>query len=210
MANTMAKVITLVAGAGLTGTTAVADGSYHGYEAPSYTVEKVIDGAEVRSYAPHLLAVVRVEGERSAALRQGFQILAGYIFGGNQGAAKVAMTTPVAIEPEKIAMTVPVTQARDGNVWQISFMMPAAYTRDTLPKPNSDAIRFEEAPGDREIVLTFSGWATAGRIARHEEELRGIAASAGLTLAGPLRTYYYDDPFTLPWNRRNEVAFALR
>jgi hypothetical protein len=42
-----------------------------------------------------------------------------------------------------------------------------------------------------------------------EAELRGLAAQQGLTLgAGPFY-YFYDAPFTLPWNRRNEVSFRL-
>ena len=28
-------------------------------------------------------------------------------------------------------------------------------------------------------------------------------------MTGGPRFYYYDDPFTLPFNRRNEVAFTL-
>ncbi len=210
MANTLAKVLTLVTGAGLGGTTAVAQGTYHGYEAPTYTVEQVIDGAEVRAYAPSLLAIVTVQGDRDAALRRGFQVLAGYIFGGNEGAAKVAMTTPVTQAPAKIAMTVPVTQAAEGDAWTVSFMMPSSYTRDTLPTPKSDAIRFEETPGTRQIVLRYSGWATARSVASHEADLRAIATKAGLTVDPDARYYYYDDPFTAPWNRRNEVALILR
>jgi hypothetical protein len=47
-------------------------------------------------------------------------------------------------------------------------------------------------------------------LAQKEADLRAIAAANGLELgAGPMH-YFYDAPFTLPWNRRNEVAFHLR
>jgi hypothetical protein len=66
---------------------------------------------EVRQYAPHIAAEVTVSGERDAAINAGFRVLAGYIFGGNEVRAKVAMRTPVKQVPsEKIAMTTPVTQ----------------------------------------------------------------------------------------------------
>ena len=41
-------------------------------------------------------------------------------------------------------------------------------------------------------------------------DLRGLAEGAGLAIAEGPFFYFYDDPFTLPWNRRNEVAFRLQ
>ena len=81
-------------------------GTYKGYELPPYTVLKQFEQAELRQYAPQLVAEVTVEGERNEAINAGFRILAGYIFGANDSADKVAMTTPVTQTPaaEKIAM----------------------------------------------------------------------------------------------------------
>jgi hypothetical protein len=179
---------------------------YRGYEGPAYAVE-VRDGAfEVRRYAPQIVAEVTVAGDRGRALSRGFRVLAGYIFGGNDGAAKVAMTAPVAQEPARIAMTSPVAQQAAGDGWVVRFTMPSDFTLATLPRPRDPAIRLVGLPGDRQAVLRFSGLAGAGAWAAREAELAAWVAARGLRPTGPVRHYWYDDPFTLPWRRRNEVA----
>ncbi len=189
---------------------------YKSTETPAYSVERTVGAAEMRSYAPRIVAEVTVTGERSNAIRAGFRVLAGYIFGSNEGAAKVAMTSPVAQMPsDKIAMTSPVAQtpsmgAGESGPWVVQFTMPSEYTLNSLPKPKDASIRFVPQPTDRQVVLQFSGLAGEGVLARKEAELRAIAKAEGLEIiAGPMY-YFYDDPFTLPWNRRNEVAFALK
>lgn len=189
---------------------------YKTTETPAYSVEKSLSAAEIRRYAPRIVAEVTVTGSRSGAINQGFRILAGYIFGGNEGAAKVAMTSPVAQMPaEKIAMTSPVAQtpaagAGENGPWVVQFTMPSQYSLDTLPRPKDASIRFVPQPADRQLALQFSGLAGTGVLAEKEAQLRAIAAAEGLELAAGPMYYFYDDPFTLPWNRRNEVAFALK
>lgn len=184
---------------------------YKSTETPAYRVEKTVGDGELRVYAPRIVAEVTVTGSRSGAINDGFRVLAGYIFGGNTGSAKVAMTAPVAQMPaEKIAMTSPVTQSALNGAWVVQFTMPSEYTMETLPKPKDSNIRFVPQPSDRQLVLQFSGLASSAVLAQKETELRAIATANGLELgAGPLY-YFYDAPFTLPWNRRNEVAFYLR
>lgn len=183
---------------------------YKGYETTGYTVERTEGAVEVRRYPPHLVAEVTVGGDRSTAAGRGFRILAGYIFGGNAGAGEIAMTTPVTQEPAKIAMTTPVTQSgRDGQ-WTVQFGMPSGYTMATLPKPNDDRVRFAEMPEARVVVITFSGLPTAGRLVGKAEDLRLAVAQMGLNVSGDPFYMFYDSPFTLPWNRRNEVALHLR
>lgn len=181
---------------------------YRGLELPPYEVVETDGEVEVRDYAPYIVAEVAVSGDRGPALRKGFRLLADYIFGGNEAGDKVAMTAPVAqTEAEKIAMTAPVTQRGDGEVWTVSFMMPNDYEMATLPQPKNDAVRLRYVPPSRRIALRFSGLATAGRWEAREAELRDWAEARGFVLLGPAEHFYYDDPFTLPFRRRNEVAF---
>lgn len=189
---------------------AMAD-TYKSNETPKYTVERVEGPIELRTYAPRLMAEVSVSGSQSQAINAGFRVLAGYIFGGNDGGAKVAMTTPVTQIPgETIAMTTPVTQmARDGN-WLVQFMMPSQYTLETLPKASDPNIRFVTLPANRQVVMRFSGTANARVLASKEGELRSWARGQALTVAAGPFYYFYDAPWTLPWNRRNEVAFTLQ
>jgi len=193
-----------------TGGMATAEGNTHkGYEAPPYTVEATYGAVELRRYAPHIVAEVTVPGDRDAAIGRGFQILAGYIFGGNDGSAKVAMTTPVA-QSEKIAMTTPVMQSGAGAEWVVRFMMPTAYTLVTLPRPKDGRIRFVTTDAARQAVIRFSGIPSTDAIEKQVAMLRKWLADAGLTAATGPHYYFYDAPMTLPWNRRNEVAFTLR
>ncbi|MGR3485448.1 MAG: SOUL family heme-binding protein [Paracoccaceae bacterium] len=198
-----------------------------GYETPPSAVERVIGDAYIRRTQAHLVAEVAVEGGRRAALARGFQILAGYIFGGNAAREGIAMTAPVTQAPAarggsvRIDMTAPVTQApvtqapvtqEQGaeGIWTVRFAMPSEWTLETLPVPNDPRIRLVEAPAVREAVLAFSGRAGAEALSRAEAMLRAQIAAAGLQVAGPARHMHYDDPFTAPANRRTEVAIPLR
>ena len=174
---------------------------YRNTEIPSYSVEQRLGDAEIRQYAPRITAEVTVSGNRSDAISAGFRLLAGYIFGGNAGQEKVAMTAPVA---QKTA-----TAAQDG-AWVVQFTMPSKYTMDSLPVPQNKSIRLVAQAPESQVVMQFSGRAGESVLAGKEADLRAIAAANSLDLgAGPIYSFY-DDPFTLPWNRRNEVAFVLR
>ena len=183
---------------------------YKGNETPDYVVESSEGAVEIRSYVPHIAAEVTVSGDRDTAINAGFRVLAGYIFGGNEARAKVAMTTPVTQAPsEKIAMTTPVKQTGSDQEWTVQFMMPREYTLATLPKPKDPRIRLVTTTPKRAVVLRFSGVATTAAIATRSDELRSWAKARGLAISGQPQFMFYDAPFTLPWNRRNEIAFSL-
>lgn len=183
--------------AGLVAGQAMAETTHKGYEMPPYTVEAVEGARELRRYGPHVLAEVRVAGGRSRAIQTGFRMLAGYIFGGNATG-------------EKVAMTVPVAQTPVGEAWVVSFMMPARFTLATLPAPRDGRIRFVEAGPSRQVVERFSGLPATAGLEDRAEALRLWAQSAGYQIVGGPHYYFYDAPMTLPWNRRNEVAFTIR
>jgi SOUL heme-binding protein len=88
--------------------------------------------------------------------------------------------------------------------------MPSRFTKDTLPTPRTDAIRFVEAPPSRQVVDRFSGLPATDDLADRAKALRTWAEGEGLTITAGPHYYFYDAPMTLPWNRRNEVAFTIR
>ena len=176
---------------------------YTGTETPPYRVERVVDGAEIRAYGPSVVAEVTVGGSRSGAANAGFRALAGYIFGGNDDRAKIAMTTPVAQVPDPD----PVSGGQD---WTIRFTMPAEWSTARLPAPKDPRIRMIETPPRRMLVAGFSGRPTEAALAGALDGLRSTARAAGLQTTGAPEYLFYDSPFTLPWNRRNEVALVLR
>ena len=57
----------------------------HAIEEPRYQVLQSDGAFELRQYEPMLVAHVEVDGDASGARNAGFRLLAGYIFGGNQG-----------------------------------------------------------------------------------------------------------------------------
>ncbi|MBM7067069.1 heme-binding protein [Actibacterium sp. 188UL27-1] len=169
---------------------------YKGYEIPTYSVQQADGPFEVRLYEPHLVAEVAKGGSRNQAASSGFRTLAKFIFGGNSA-------------DESIAMTAPVSQIPGKNGWLVRFAMPSQYDMEALPKPMDDTVRIVEVPGDRQATIQFSGRWNSAKLREKEQALRAWMAERGLTAAGSVRYYFYDDPFTMPWNRRNEVAIAV-
>ena len=191
---------------------------YGDYEAPRHEV-LLTDGAfELRRYAPTLVAATFVEGDDfDKASSTGFRRIAKYIFGGNQGARSVAMTVPVTAEAARpasegaaIAMTTPVSVARENRGFRIAFVMPSSYTRETLPVPNDPLVSIEEVPSRMRAVVQFSWLTGRGRIEEKTAALRAWASGRGLELVGEPVVARYNDPFTLPWNRLNEVWLEVR
>ncbi len=171
------------------------------------------DGAfEVRQYPALIVAEVTVEGDQSTAANRGFRLLAGYIFGGNDGGRKVAMTAPVLQSKsggQKIAMTAPVTQAPSPEGWVVRFIMPSGYSLASLPAPNDPRVRLLPQPPVRYAVVRFSGWARDGDRVKHTAELTAWMKARKLKAAGPPALAQYDPPWTLGFARRNEVLIPV-
>lgn len=165
-----------------------------GTEEPHYDVVEQVGDAELRAYAPRLAAETVVPGGAEAARGEGFRRLAGYIFGGNAGGSRIAMTAPVA-------------QAPAGAGWSIRFYLPADVADP--PAPRDARVHIVTVPGETMAVLRFSGIASDGAIAAQRARLLGLLAPSGWQPAGPPVTWFYDPPWTLPPFRRNEVAVPV-
>ncbi|QCP86626.1 heme-binding protein [Cereibacter sphaeroides] len=170
---------------------------YKGYEQPPYELEFAEAATEIRRYGPYLVAEVTMAGDRSTAITRGFRVLARYIFGGNA-------------ENQRIEMTVPVSQLPAGeDLWTVRFTMPEVRGASALPAPRDSRIRFVTVPPSRQAVRRFSGWPTDHALRRQAEGLGHWIAERGLHKREGPYFHFYDSPMTLPWQRRNEVAFGL-
>ena len=181
-------------------------------EEPAYVASLQDDAFEVREYAAQVVAEVTVPGDRSEAANAGFRLIAGYIFGGNTRRQGIAMTAPVLQAPttgESIAMTAPVIQGGSGNQWGVRFVMPSAWTLETLPVPNDPKVRLLAVPPARQAVVRFSGLAAEQDIAEKTAELQAYMARRGLRAAGPAVLARYNPPWTLWFMRRNEIMIPL-
>jgi hypothetical protein len=130
--------------------------------------------------------------------------VAGYIFGDNQAQNKIAMTTPVIQEQasQKIAMTTPVIQNETEGLF--SFVLPAEYKLEDLPKPNDDRVEIIEVPAKRIAALRFSGFFRAERFKAKEALLIERLERDDLTY-GAISTVGYNPPLTPPFMSRLEV-----
>jgi hypothetical protein len=179
-------------------------------EQAKYSVLEKHNNIEIRDYAPMIVAEAEVTGARENAIREGFRIIAGYIFGSNSTRQNVSMTAPVTQqESQTIAMTTPVTQQGDGHTWHVRFVMPASYTMETLPTPRNSAVKLKEIGAKRFVAIRFSGVARENSLKRHTEELREFVRARKLKpLSAP--TYaFFNPPWTLPFFRRNEVMVEI-
>lgn len=179
-------------------------------EQPDYKLVTSEGNIEIRDYAPMILAQVEVPGERKEAIREGFKILADYIFGNNTSNSRMEMTAPVTNElSEKMAMTAPVLQEQVMDRWKVRFVMPKKYSLETLPKPNSKEVNLIPLPARRFAVIRFSGLADDETIKQHTEELKAyILAETLKQIEGPSLAFY-NPPWTLPFLRRNEVMIEI-
>ena len=183
-------------------------------EQPVYSVVEKSGAAEIRQYGPRPAAEVTVTGREESARNDGFSKVAGFIFGGNTAKASIAMTAPVvqasAGRSEKIAMTAPVVQSADSSgVWRIQFIMPAKYTRGTLPVPTDPDVRVVEVPAETYAVIRFSGSRDGKAVSRRTAELITAIGTSGWRTTGQPVAWFYDPPWTLPAFRRNEVAVTV-
>lgn len=182
-------------------------------EEPKYDLVLQDNNFEVRDYVSVIVAEVTVGGERSQASSAGFQLLANYIFGGNQGQDDIAMTAPVtqsALPGTKIAMTAPVNIAAQSDEWTVQFTMPSEFTLETLPAPNNDRVTIKQLPATRMAVLKFSGFVNEETIEKHHRILQEFMADNGLDAGGDYSLARYDPPWK-PWFlRRNEIMIPIK
>ncbi|WP_435364869.1 SOUL family heme-binding protein [Haloarchaeobius sp. DYHT-AS-18] len=176
-----------------------------------YTTERVqydrvahFDGIELRRY-PATIAVSTTASSGDEAFRRLFR----YISGNNTLGEKVSMTTPVAMEGETIPMTAPVTSSQVPEGVTMSFYLPADYDYEDAPEPLDDLVSLELVGPRNLAVLSFSGWASSGTVDAKEDELLRTLEAHGIEPTGEPFFMGYDDPWTPPFMRENEVAVAI-
>ena len=179
-------------------------------EKPDYEVIASEENIEIRQYAPMIIARVEVTGKRADAISNGFRLLADYIFGNNTVQKDIEMTAPVQQqENKKIAMTAPVEQQSVGRSWQVSFIMPAEYSMESLPQPNNDRVRLQQVAAKKFVVIRFSGTNSDRNISKHEKQLLEYVGTNQIGTVGSPKYAFYNPPWTLPFLRRNEVMIEL-
>ena len=184
-------------------------------EEPKYTVLEKTPPFELRSYSPMILAEVQVEGDLDEASSQGFRLIAAYIFGQNQVSEKISMTAPVVVEEQavkgaSIAMTAPVSIESNAGKWTVSFVMPAEYSMESLPKPLNSKVKLRQIPAVKRAVIGFSGFYNENKVTERTVELEEWMRTKNLQAASIPKFARYNPPWTLPFMRRNEIMIDVR
>jgi len=169
-------------------------------EEPKYRVLLNEPPFEHRAYESFVVAETLLTGDFDSASRDGFRRIAGFIFGDNAAQSgesrKLAMTAPVTVEPQK-----------EG--WRLHFVMPSTETLSTLPSPKNPAVRLRVMDPHQMAVVRFSGWTTQSAIEEQTKKLEQWMAMKKLLPAGQPQVARYNDPFTMPWRRRNEILIPV-
>ena len=165
-------------------------------ESYPYTVIQEYGDFEIRQYEASLFTSVTMPTDKyEEASGKGFSALAGYIFGGNERNEKIAMTSPVTMSLED-SMT-------------MMFLVPKAYKKEDLPKPNTESIKITEMPAKKAAAITFGGWADSEKIDRYQAELLKALDREGIAYTNKSYFLGYNPPFEMV-GRRNEVIVELK
>jgi len=178
---------------------------------PSYQLLNEVGNIQIRHYPALLIAETEITADYKTASNQGFQRLAGYIFGNNQKQQTLAMTAPVIQEPqaETLAMTAPVIQLKSEDSWLMAFVLPTSYSISTAPIPNDKAITIKELPAKKVAVISYTGSLCESGIEKNADILINWLNQQHIKTLSLARSAAYDPPWTLPFLRHNEVHIDI-
>ena len=166
-----------------------------------------LDGIELRRY-PELTLVETTAPSQTTAFRRLFS----YISGANTSSESISMTAPVETAGgTTIPMTAPVRSDPDGeeDAVRMAFYLPPEYGPETAPAPTDPTVELVTEPPKTLAVDRFSWYAPAWRVDRHERSLRSTLEREGIEPRGEPSLLRYNDPWTPPFMRRNEVAVEI-
>lgn len=189
-----------------------------GLETPKYIVTVKRAKFEIREYEAFTVCSVPMAKPRPDATAtdqkisqpqlsgaSSFGALAGYLFGKNQQETAMKMTTPVFT-------------TGDGDGKEMAFVLPSTYwDEDSLSKAPSplenSLVKLKREIGGQRAVVMFGGLATSKEVELRKQQLMtslkadkewGAVENATVTVA------QYNDPFTPPWKRLNEVSVPVQ
>ncbi len=168
------------------------------YESAAYDVIRSDGPFEVREY-PELVMATTATRFEAQGNDGSFGRLFGYISGDNEDNQKVAMTTPVFMEPES-----------ENEPGQMGFVVPASVASEGAPKPSDANVELRRRESGRFAVIRFSGQLNVSARSDAEQRLSQWMSEQGLSADGDAESAGYDPPWTPGPFRRNEVLVRIR
>jgi hypothetical protein len=195
-----------------------------GLETPDYEVlaqrRSGRSNVEIRRYQPYSVCSVSMnkarpdDSSRTDAKLQmpemsgasSFGALAGYLFGKNDKSTAMKMTTPVFTAP-----------GNEADEKQMQFVLPSKYwdsgSLTTAPQPLAESgVTLQQKESENRAVLMFGGYASKKEVEKRIKDLGAamfkdseweVIEEDSATVA------QYNDPFTVPWRRVNEVSVKV-
>ena len=167
------------------------------YESAEYSVLRSDGKIEVREYPDLMMATTDMQS------RQGndgsFGRLFRYISGGNEDNQKVAMTTPVFMEPS--------SSKTSGTM---GFVIPKKVAEGNIPQPASEQVELAQRPGGLFAVIRFAGRDDQVLFEEQQSTLEEWIQSQGYEMEGEPEFAGYDPPWTPGPLRRNEILIRIR
>ncbi len=181
-----------------------------------YEVSEILENeVEIRSYPEEIWATTVAEDQNNA-----FSPLFRYISGDNDKGEKIEMTAPVvtptpqpagtdSTKGEKIEMTAPVVSMNTEKGQFMAFIMPERFDINNTPKPSSSRVKIELIEPRKLATIRFSGYVTQENYKKNLEQLNKTLENRGISTIGEPLLMQYNDPWTPPFSRRNEIAIQV-
>jgi hypothetical protein len=181
-----------------------------------YVVSEILENkVEIRAYPEEIWATTVAEDQNNA-----FSPLFRYISGDNEKGEKIEMTAPVvtptpqpagtaSTKGEKIEMTAPVVSMNTEKGQFMAFIMPERFDINSIPKPSSSRVKIELVEPRKLATIRFSGYVTQENYKKNLELLRETLKNRGISTIGEPLLMQYNDPWTPPFLRRNEIAIQV-
>jgi hypothetical protein len=181
-----------------------------------YKVSEILEnGVEIREYPEEIWATTVAEDQNSA-----FSPLFRYISGDNERSEKIEMTAPVvtpkpqldgaaSTQGEKIEMTAPVVTMNTEKGQFMAFIMPEQFDINSIPKPSSNKVKIELVEPRKLATIRFSGYANQENYEKNLEILNKTLENREISTKGEPLLMQYNDPWTPPFLRRNEIAIQV-
>ena len=155
---------------------------------PAYSLlQRLSSDIEIRQYEEQNWIKTRYNNDDGS-----FRTLASYIFGQNKEKKSVPMTAPVITGQ------------------YMAFILPVGLTELNAPQPDGQPIEFAYVSARQLATLRFSWLTSPERVARKIDELLSALRTHGIQTEGEPFLMRYNDPWTPPFMRRNEVAIEVR
>lgn len=166
-------------------------------ERQKYTVVHTEPEFEIRFYPQAVFATIYSSAKTYSELASpGFRRLAAYIFGGNDSRTKISMTAPVQMNI-------------NDSLSEMSFVMPAEYETEKLPKPNDSKVTIHKTQDEYVAAIRFGGFASDDQILNNSGKLKKLLGSKGIAYSGNFRYLGYNPPWQV-FGRRNEIIVSVK